>query len=117
MKQLQFLFLLSLLTFLFHHEISAQTQLEMDEAAYKNYQLADKELNNVYNELKNGLTEAEKKLLVTAQKNWLKFRDTHCEFEIKEYEGGSIQGMIRSNCLKELTEERTKRLKELLKHN
>jgi uncharacterized protein YecT (DUF1311 family) len=57
------------------------------------------------------LNTEEKKLLTKVQKDWIKFRDSHCEFEAYEYEGGSIQPLIKTNCLKEQTINRTDNLK------
>ena len=52
------------------------------------------------------LNVEEKKLLIKAQKDWIKFRDSHCEFEILEFDGGSIQPLIKYTCLQDKTEER-----------
>ena len=40
---------------------------------------ADKDLNTVYKELSGMLKPDQKKKLVQAQRNWIKFRDTACE--------------------------------------
>jgi uncharacterized protein YecT (DUF1311 family) len=62
------------------------------------------------------LNKTETQILIKAQKCWIKFRDSHCEFEISEYEGGSIQPLIKSNCLKEQTIDRTNDLKTNLEN-
>jgi uncharacterized protein YecT (DUF1311 family) len=99
----------------FCNNINAQTQLELNQNAAKKYQKSDAKLNQIYNQLMKISEPSEKKLLVQAQKNWLKFRDAHCNFEISAYQGGSIQPLIYSDCLTECTETRIKQLKNALK--
>lgn len=83
--------------------LNAQTQAEMTNTAMNDFKKTDKVLNVVYNKLIKILSQEEKKLLIKAQKDWLKFRDSHCEFEIIEYQGGSIQSLIKYNCMEDLT--------------
>ena len=98
------------------YSLFAQTQTEMNEKAYKDYQKADSEMNKVYQQLIKILSKEDKKMLVTAQKNWLKFRDSHCKFESEQYNGGSIQPLILSTCLSEQTEKRIADLKATIKN-
>ena len=74
----------------------------------------DSNLNKVYKQVMKILNEKEKKLMIKAQKDWLKFRDSHCKFEIEQYNGGSIQPLIYSNCLTQLTNARIENLKEII---
>ena len=53
---------------------------------------------------------------IQAQKDWIKYRDSHCKFEADPYTGGSIKPLIWLTCLEEITKERTKHLKESLKN-
>jgi uncharacterized protein YecT (DUF1311 family) len=111
MKTIKLKFLLSFLVFSFCYNLSAQTQGEMNDEAYKNYKKADLELNKVYKKLLNGLDKKEKEMLIKTQKDWLKFRDSNCEFEAEENEGGSIQLMVWAMCLEEKAKLRIKDLK------
>ena len=111
-KKISFGFLLIL--FLFNQNLSAQTQAEMNQTAKKDFELVDAELNKVYKEVIKLLSEKENQLLIKAQRDWIKFRDSHCEFEANEYEGGSIQPLIYSSCLTERTKDRIKDLKSIL---
>lgn len=88
----------------------------MNETAYANYKKADTELNKVYKELLSILDKNEKPLLIQAEKDWVKFRDSHCKFETSQYEGGSIQPLIYSTCLEELTEKRIAEIKASIKN-
>ena len=56
------------------------------------------------------MSNKERKLLITAQKNWITFRDSHCAFEAEEFEGGSLQSLIYITCKEECT---TKRIEDL----
>jgi uncharacterized protein YecT (DUF1311 family) len=95
-------------------DLSAQTQGEMNDEAYENYKKADKELNEVYQRLIKRLDKKEKAMLVQSQKDWLKFRDSHCDFTAEENEGGSMQPMVWAMCLEEKTRERITDLKECI---
>ncbi|OXA78270.1 Uncharacterized conserved protein YecT, DUF1311 family [Flavobacterium aquidurense] len=113
-KKITFLHLSILFLFIFSTNLLAQTQAEMNQTAIDNFTKADNELNQVYKKLVKKLDEKEKNLLITAQKNWIKFRDAKCEFEKQQYDGGSIQPLIYYTCLAECTEDRTEDLKRNL---
>ena len=93
----------------------AQTQMEMNQIAHNDFLKVDKELNKVYSELIKLLTENEKQLLIKAQRDWIKFRDSHCLFEREQFKGGSIQPLIHSTCLAEATNNRIVNLKAAIK--
>ena len=96
----------------------AQTQMEMNQQAYKDYLKADAEMAKVYKKVQNVLTSAtEKKLLLEAQRAWIKFKEAHCKSAAESYDGGSMQPMIYSGCLQKISEERTKQLNEYLENN
>lgn len=92
-----------------------QTQLEDNKKANNSYLEAQKELTTVYNKiLKEYKTDKEFiKNFKTAQRIWIQFRDAEVKSKypyrkIGHY--GSIHAMCLSIYLKELTEERTKKL-------
>jgi uncharacterized protein YecT (DUF1311 family) len=87
----------------------------MNQAANTNFKKADAELNKVYKQLMSMLDKKEKQQLIIAQKDWLKFRDSHCKFEAAPYEGGSIQPLIYSTCLEDLTKKRIAEIKASIK--
>jgi uncharacterized protein YecT (DUF1311 family) len=93
-------------------QLRAQTQGEMNDSTFAVYQKYDAELNLVYKKLLNCLNENQKKMLIQAQKNWIKFRDSHCNFDAEENEGESIQPMVWAMCLEEVTKARIKDLKQ-----
>lgn len=89
--------------------------MEMNQTANANYKKADAKLNKVYKQLMLILDKDEKPLLIQAEKNWVKFRDSHCKFEASQYDGGSIQPLIYSTCLEELTKKRIAEIKASIK--
>ena len=96
--------------------IVAQTQLEMNQNAQKSYKKSDNELNKIYLSLIKILDKVEVQKLIKVQKCWIKFRNSHCEFESSQYEGGSIKPLIYSTCLEELTKKRIGELKQSIKN-
>lgn len=88
----------------------AQTQAEMNQIAIASYTEVDQELNTVYNQLLKTLSTKEKELLITAQKNWIAFRDSHCAFEVEKYDGGSMQPLLLTSCKEECTQTRIEEL-------
>ena len=94
----------------------SQTQMEMNQTANANFKKADTELNKVYSQLMKMLEQNEKQLLISSEKDWLKFRDSHCKFEEAQYEGGSIQPLIYSNCLEEMTRKRIAEIRASIKN-
>lgn len=92
-----------------------QNQVQINECSRLSYQNADKKLNVAYQQLLPKLDRSRKQKLIAAQQAWIKFRDTTCEFERSEYEGGSIAPTIYFGCLENTTNDRTQQLQEYLK--
>jgi uncharacterized protein YecT (DUF1311 family) len=99
------------------YECQDQTQRGLDICADANFQKADAALNASYKEIVHRLKDAAPttKLLVTAQKAWLAYRDAECAFSSSANSGGSIYPMVFSICLEEVTQQRTKELGVFLK--
>jgi uncharacterized protein YecT (DUF1311 family) len=98
-------------------ECKDQTQAGLDACADASYKKADAALNSAYKEIVGRLKNnaATTKLLVTAQKAWIAYRDAECAFSSSASAGGSIYPMVVSICLEGVTEERTKDLGVFLK--
>ena len=93
----------------------AQTQAEMNQQAINEYRTADSVLNVTYKNVMLYLTGNQKKMLLSAQRSWVKFKIAHCETVALSYEGGSIQPLVKYSCLTEVTNERIKQLEDLVK--
>jgi uncharacterized protein YecT (DUF1311 family) len=96
---------------------NAQTQAEINQCAQASYETADKELNQVYQELKSSLNSQEQEELIDAELAWIEYRDQTCEAESSQYEGGSIQPTIYYGCLERVTIERTAELQRQLEQS
>lgn len=94
----------------------AQTTAEMRDCAGREYKQADDELNRVYGKLtvKIGNREGRKTALRIAQQAWIKYRDSNCDFASYLNRGGTIEPVIRYNCMTSMTASRVKELKEYL---
>lgn len=90
------------------------TQAEMNACAGIAYQNADRKLNQVYQQLLPKLSTTRKQKLITAQRAWIRFRDTSCDFERSEAAGGTMEPMLYSNCLASVTQQRIKDLETYL---
>jgi len=96
---------------------NATDQATMNQCAAQQNKAADKELNALYQQITGRLkTNPEaKKLLVSAQRAWIGFRDAECKFSASGVAGGSVQPLIYSNCTTALTQQRVEAFKTYLK--
>lgn len=101
----------------------AETQTDMTFCAARDFDTADKALNAQYKktraamvaidaDLENDMKGAEK-ALIKAQRAWVDYRDGECETQGFQARGGTMEPMLVSGCKAQLTETRTKELKEL----
>ncbi|BES84425.1 hypothetical protein PEC302107_21620 [Pectobacterium araliae] len=94
---------------------NANTQLEMNQCAADEYKKVDGELNRLYQDVvKRMVLEEHTTLLRSAQRKWIAYRDADCEFQTFPTTGGSVHGMVYSQCLTQKTAERVKELKNML---
>ena len=104
----------------------AMTQSDLNICANKDYEAADKELNAVYKTTMTAMQETDRQLgeidpnyvgaveaLKKAQRAWIGYRDGQCELAGFEARGGSMEPMLVSGCLADLTQKRTAELKSL----
>jgi uncharacterized protein YecT (DUF1311 family) len=99
------------------------TQTDMTQCEQVRQDEADKALNAQYkktraamvavdNDLDADMKGAEKALL-KAQRAWIDYRDGECEAEGFQAHGGTMEPMLVSGCIANLTDLRTKELKTL----
>lgn len=74
------------------------------------FNIVDKELNRVYQEVLKKYPKYKKKL-VESELAWIKFRDFECKFQALSYEGGTEENREYSRTLIKLTKERISDLK------
>jgi uncharacterized protein YecT (DUF1311 family) len=95
----------------------AKDQATMNLCADTAYKEADRALNAQYAATRKAIVayDAEgDKLLITAQRAWVTFRDAHCAATSFAFKGGSMEPMVRASCLAATTEARTAQLKSML---
>lgn len=102
------------------------TQVDMNQCAYIEYKRADEELNRQWKLALAAAKTADRETdsqtrqgrkgyvesLMAAQRAWLVFRDNHCVLNSYNAIGGSMEPMLYSFCLSDLTKTRTGQLKE-----
>ncbi|QUJ77234.1 DUF1311 domain-containing protein [Sulfitobacter albidus] len=93
--------------------IAPQQQQLMNACAAKDYREADAALNRAWGPAKDfGDRIGVGGDLLDAQRAWLAYRDAACAVHASPFEGGSLQPLILSTCLTDLTVARTKLLLE-----
>ncbi|MGQ3210824.1 MAG: lysozyme inhibitor LprI family protein [Shinella sp.] len=103
---------------------NAMAQIEMNICADRDYQAADTDLNAVYKKAMAAAREMDAQAkemgehyvgavdaLKRAQRAWIGYRDGQCELAGFEARGGSMEPMLVSGCLADLTRKRTAELK------
>lgn len=116
------LYLLPLVTLLFAPLVHADqcddatTQAQMNQCIDQRHKAADTELNAVYQQITQRLKSNPdaKKLLVSAQRAWLGFRDAECTFAASRTLGGSAYPMVVADCVTTQNIARTQALKVYL---
>ena len=103
--------------------VNATTTLELNACAQQTLARRDRELNDAYRHLLRTLadpaaTDADdaaradaRRLLVEAQRQWLRFRDHDCRGRLRLYDTGSMRGLVYLGCLIAHTEQRTEQLR------
>ena len=95
----------------------ATSQMAMNVCADQAYRKTDAELNAVYKQINDRLKDDKEtiKLLVSAQKAWLAFRDAECTFSTSASAQGSVYSMLVAQCRDGLTSKRIDELKTYLR--
>lgn len=91
-------------------------QAGLSECYGKAFKASDAELNKLYKEIEARLKDNpdSTKLLVTAQRAWVAFRDAECAFQSSAVSGGSAAPMIQAICLDGRTKSRIEDFKTYL---
>lgn len=90
----------------------AGNTVEMRKCASDSYAAADKKLNQVYQQHISKLSGEYKNRLIQAQRAWITFRDTTCNFEAGYALGGTLEPLLYARCLGRVTSERTAYLQQ-----
>ena len=101
-----------------------QAQQHINYCAAKDYETADAELNAIWKKARDAAREVDKeqendlkgaeKALLSAQRGWIAYRDGHCTLAGFDARGGSMEPMLVSTCMTDLTRKRIGELKEFV---
>ncbi len=92
----------------------ATTTVEINECTSRQAKVADRKLNQVYQQLRPKLSSKQRQRLTQAQLDWIKFRDRTCEYEAGQLEGGTAASFTYFLCLARVTTQRTADLQRYL---
>lgn len=84
-----------------------QTTLEINACSQQAHDTADRTLNEVYQQVEQGLDARADDQLRGAEQAWLNFRDAHCNQYSQTFVGGTAYPSFLLGCLTRTTEERT----------
>jgi uncharacterized protein YecT (DUF1311 family) len=90
-----------------------ETQLAMNQCADLKAAKANARLNDVYSRYRKRLDPTQKKKLTEAQRRWLAFRRSWCEFVASGVEEGSAFPFVVLGCITEMTQHRIKELERI----
>jgi len=96
-------------------EARAQSQSEMNQQAYADFEKADAALNKIYAQVLAKLDVEGQGKLKAAQRAWVTFRDAQAELDADLMRGGSAAPLLRAGSLAGSTTRRTQDLKDFLK--
>lgn len=99
------------------------TQFDMNVCSQRDYEAADVELNAQWKLTRKAMVDTDaslsdnlkgaEKALIAAQRAWIAYRDTQCELAGFDARGGSMEPMLVSGCMAEMTRARTEELKDI----
>ncbi|MEG3842417.1 lysozyme inhibitor LprI family protein [Microcoleus sp. herbarium14] len=96
---------------------SPQTTLDQNLCSSQEFQSSDRKLNQVYQQLQPKINSKQKQKLIVAQRSWLKFRDETCDYEMGQFEGGTLAASTYVYCRARVTQERIKDLERYLQQS
>ncbi len=85
---------------------------DQHECLGRKFTVADKELNAEYKQLMARLDDGQKASLKKEQIAWIKQKESKCAKAGKEFEGGTLEGIMIGDCKVQMTEDRVTYLKK-----
>ncbi len=96
---------------------SGGTSFNMSECVSAEAEFQDARLNSAYKKVLSGLPGDQKTALRNTQRSWIKYRDEKCELAGRRYDGGTIQPVIVTDCVMQMTAERSKELEGMIEED
>ena len=91
---------------------SGGVTMDIIECISAEAQRQDDQLNQAYQALRADLSPERKKQLLEAQRAWIKFRDTNCDFYY-DPDGGTLARVMANDCVMQMTAKRARELEGL----
>ncbi len=92
---------------------TAMTQYDMNICAGNLAETADKNLNDLYQKIKEQLDSKSLHQFIIAEQAWINYRDEDCKAQYMVYDGGSGGPSAEALCIEQLTNERIKEMKNV----
>ncbi|MCC3359515.1 lysozyme inhibitor LprI family protein [Bacillus sp. REN16] len=89
-----------------------ETQIEMEEIANGTYKIWDDQLNKIWKELEAQLPKEKMDKLREEQRRWIKEKYRLASEEAEQYEGGSMESLVKISKQAEVTKDRCYELVE-----
>ncbi|MEH7226199.1 lysozyme inhibitor LprI family protein [Bacillus sp. JJ1566] len=89
-----------------------ETQIELEEIAAGTYKIWDDQLNKIWKELEKQLPTEKMDKLREEQRRWIKFKYEAASKEATQYEGGSMESLVKVSTQAQVTKERCYELVE-----
>jgi len=86
--------------------VLAQSQMDKKSKIAETYVESEMQLAKVYQSVVDIVANENKKTLVKAQNDWLKYRESECKFEISDIKDETEKAKIKENCLFEINKKR-----------
>lgn len=81
---------------------------DMQHCAAHDLRVADARMSQLYGALRVRLAPAPRQRLLTEQRTWLRWRDTHCLAEGNKYKGGTLAPVEVTQCWVNVTKDRAR---------
>jgi len=96
---------------------NAVTTASMRRCAHLAFEKSHRNLEKEIEAIQAFLVEKQKAeqrwLFITSQNHWMQFRNQHCSIYWRQYQGGSLQPLIFTDCLTRLTDKRLEEITEI----
>lgn len=85
---------------------SSKNQADTNKCLSSELEKATAKINLTYTKYLNDLNEPAKSQFKNAQRSWIKFKDSDCDFQTESLKNGSMYSSVVSNCLLNKTNQR-----------
>ncbi len=95
-------------------DASGGVTFNMSECVSAENEFQDARLNNAYKKVMGRLPDDQKTALRDTQRSWIKYRDEKCKLAGKKFDDGTMESVISSECIMQMTAERSKEIEDMI---